>query len=226
MKGQVITAPSALKGFDCNSIVSTEAGRRLHALGHRFAVRYVRRNQVRSNDISTAEINQLFSAGLALMIVQHVESDRSWTPDATKGAQYGDNAASSCLALGIPRGVTVWLDLEGVAVGVPDEQVIRYCNIWYDRVAAVGYQPGIYVGWHAGLTADQLYRRLKFSRYWAAYNLNVDQYPAVRGICMKQREPTVEESRAVTFPIDGNTIKADKKGDLPTLFAPQEWDGR
>jgi hypothetical protein len=226
MNGHAIVSPSGIKGFDCNSVVTTQAGRALHALGHRFAVRYVRRSQPRVNDISEGEIAQIFPAGLALMIVQHVESDRSWKPDDTKGAQYGDNAASSCLALGIPRGVTVWLDLEGVAEGTDAEQIIRYCNIWYDRVAAVGYQPGIYVGWHAGLTPDQLYKRLKFSRYWAAYNLNRDQEPAVRGVCMKQREPTVPESQAVTFPIDGNSIRPDKAGDLPTLFAPEEWDGR
>lgn len=226
MNGTVVTAPGGIKGFDCNTHVSIEAGRALHKLGHRFAVRYVGREVERPNDLTSHEIADLFSAGLALMVVQHVESDQSWIPSDDKGRRYGEHAADVAKTLGVPSGVTVWLDLEGVSTLVADTTIIRYCNYWHDRVAAAGYQPGIYVGWHAGLTADQLYRRLKFARYWGAFNLNRDQEPAVRGICMKQREPTSTERTAVSFAIDGNTIKPDKKGDLPTLFAPDEWDGR
>lgn len=226
MNGVAITAPGGIKGFDCNTFVSTDSGRALHALGHRFAMRYVRRMQPRSNDLSTIEIENVFKAGLALMPVQHVESESSWIPSEDKGRMYGDNAASSALALGIPRGVTVWLDLEGVAVGTPAETVVRYCNLWFQRVFALGYQPGLYVGWHCGLSPEELSTRLRFTRYWAAYNLNRDQEPAGRGICMKQREATAEERAAVPFAIDGNSIRADKRGDYPTLFAPDEWDGR
>lgn len=195
MNGVAIAAPGGIKGFDCNTFVSTDSGRALHALGHRFALRYVRRLQPRSNDLSTAEIENLFKAGLALMPVQHVESESSWLPSDEKGRMFGDNAASSCLALGIPKGVTVWLDLEGVATGTPAEAIVRYCNLWFQRVAAVGYQPGLYVGWHCGLSPEQLYTRLRFQRYWAAYNLNRDQEPATRGVCMKQREATAPRAR-------------------------------
>jgi hypothetical protein len=43
---------------------------------------------------------------------------------------------------------------------------------------------------------------------------------------MKQRASTTEERRTIPFEIDGDTIHPDAKGDLPTLYAPDEWTGR
>jgi hypothetical protein len=60
-------------------------------------------------------------------------SASEWTPTDDKG-EYSDNAPArrSC---GIPRGVTVWLDLGAFDVR-RCRQVIRYCGIWHDRVIA------------------------------------------------------------------------------------------
>jgi hypothetical protein len=223
--GRVATAPSGTKAFDTNTVVSLNASRAFAAKGYRAVARYVPRLTARANDLSTGEIDNIFMGGLAVMPVQHVESAESWTPTDDKGRQYGHGAADHCLAIGIPGGTNVFLDLEGVAIGTPHEQVIRYCNYWHDVVASAGYLPGIYVGWHTILTPDELSRRLKFTRYWGAYNLNGDQMPSGRGLCMKQHEAKAgDKPDGISYEIDVDSISPDKQGGLPVVFAPQEWD--
>lgn len=217
---RAIQAPMC-RGFDCNTNVLPRQADVFRRAGYSFAVRYIKRTLQHPFDVTKNEVAALHSAGLALMLVQHVESERAWFPDANKGRIYGQNAVAHCVDLRAPAGITVWLDLEGVDQSVPDEQVIRYCNYWHDQVAAAGYLPGIYVGWHSGLSPDQLYRRLKFTRYWAAFNLNRDQYPSVRGVCMKQG--TTSSPNGIAFQIDSNTILGDRLGGFPTLWAPDEW---
>ncbi len=224
LRGAAITAYRDARGLDTNHPIPDAAARDFHTIGYRFAVRYVRREAKADNDLSRDEVARLFNAGLAVMPVQHVESEKAWYPSDSKGQLWGQNAVMAALECAIPSGVTLWLDLEGVAPGVQHEDVIRYCNFWYDRVYRGGYQPGIYVGWHCVLTPSELFNRLKFTRYWGAYNLNVDEYPATCGICMKQgvakpadRVPSFE------WDIDTNRVLGDKLGRLPTVFAPEEW---
>lgn len=218
-------APRGLRGFDANTPVTYEDARAFIDAGYRFAVRYVRRVVTASNDLSAIEFDALTCAGLAVMPVQHVESAESWSPTDTTGRAYGRQAGLAAHEIGITTGTTVWLDLEGVATDTKDEQIIRYCNYWHDAVAATGFQPGIYVGWHSGLTPAQLYGRLKFTRYWGAYNLNADQRPATCGVCMQQSAAKHEDRpRGVGFGFDINTVKGDALGRFPMMTAPDEWD--
>jgi hypothetical protein len=118
----------------------------------------------------------------------------------------------------------VWCDLEGVGSegphdGVDPRDVIQFLNNWHNQVGSAGYTPGLYVGYDPDLTADQLYRNLYFEHYWAAYNLNHDQVPAVRGVQMRQ---DLEQVLAgVRF--DPDTIHADLLGGLPLMLADAEW---
>lgn len=218
---EIVVAETGWRGFDTNQVVDADAAQAFAAMGYRFAVRYVPRQIEHPNDLSADETETLLAAGLCVMPVQHVESESSWTPTDDKGRSYGATAAESALAAGILLGSSVWLDLEGVAAGVDAEQVIRYCNYWFDRVASAGFLPGIYVGWHARLTPEQLYKRLRFARYWSAYNLNSDQYPAVCGVCMKQHAaPTHAKPVGVTLEIDVDVITGDALNRFPVLTGP------
>lgn len=118
----------------------------------------------------------------------------------------------------------VWCDLEGVTVGTPAQQVIDYCNNWHSTIAARGYVPGLYVGWHCGLSPSQLYLSLRFTHYWGAYNLNSDQVPTVRKLQMKQRErkPT-DEVPGFDMEFQVDTIRADALGGRPSLLAAEGW---
>lgn len=221
--GRAAECPAGVNGFDCDAPVSANAANAFRKAGYRFAVRYVPRLKPRSNDLSIPEISRLHQAGIAVSIVQHVESDASWEPTPEKGQNYGRVAATTCKSLGVPAGVTVWLDLEGVATFVPAAVTIMYARLWFTEVKGAGYQPGLYVGWHAGLDAQELYR-LPFARYWAAYNLNVDQRPARVGVCMKQRAARPGDlPKGVDFPIDTDLVTGDLIGRLPVMWAPDEW---
>lgn len=228
--GKVLPIPVNTRGFDCNRPVTALEADAFFALGYRFAVRYVPRIQAKSHDLSKDEIDHLLAGGLAVMPVQHVESESSWTPSLTKGDQYGRVAAAYSHTIGVLEKTCVWLDLEGVSTDFlpsPAERqaaTIAYCNAWYDRVLEGGFTPGIYVGWHAGLSAEQLFRRLKFQHYWGAFNLNRDQEPITRGIQMKQGVPKPADiPPGVKIAIDTNRVVGDKLGGLPLAFAPDEW---
>lgn len=223
-----ISAPRNLRGFDCNFPLSDMQARAMVKHGYRFAVRYVPRIKQATHDLTASEVKRLLDAGLGIMPVQHVEQE-NWTPTPDKGRSYGQMAAESATNCGILTGTSVWLDLEGVDVKTDPEDVIKYCNYWYDQVQQAGFLPGIYVGWHAILKPDQLYRRLKFQRYWSAYNLDKDQFPAVVGVCMKQGPA----NRAKDYPpgwdpskheIDTDIVTGDAQSRFPMVMAPDEWD--
>ena len=214
------SVPNGTRGFDCNQRITLAMAKAAHAANYRFAVRYVRRNQTHSYDLKIDEILDVLRGGLGLMVVQHVAPE-NWTPSAALGTTYGKTAAGECRDVGLPHGVSVWLDLEGVETGVPRSAVIGYCTAWYREVLAAGYRPGLYVGWHAGLSAQDLYHALPFSSYWSAYNLNRDMEPAVRGVQMRQSAAQLEDRVAgIDVEFDVDTIHTDAKGGTPSLLLP------
>lgn len=184
LSGVVQSAPRGTKGFDTDTPITASAAQQFRAQGYGFCVRFVGRLTQHASDLSYAEAQAILDAGLALMVVQRVQSEVGWTPSGALGTTYGANAAAFAGQAGIPAGVNVWLDLEGVAPGAAAADVIAYCESWYQGVAAAGYVPGIYVGWDPGLTAQQL-DSLPFQHYWGAYDVNADQEPAC-GWCLKQ----------------------------------------
>ncbi len=216
--------PDGVAGFDANATISASAASAFRAHGYRFCVRYVRREKHHPADLTADEATVLLDAGLGLMLVQYVESESAWRPSADKGVANGSTAASEAGRLGVPAGVTVWCDLEGVDVATPAQAVIDYCNHWHAAVAHAGFVPGLYVGYHAGLSPAQLYRSLRFTHYWGAYNLNADQAPAVRGLQMKQAERKAgDRIQGVTLDFQVDRVHADKLGGRPTLLAPDFW---
>jgi hypothetical protein len=222
--GHVFTAPDGVRGFDTAEIVAPKAAAAMRGHGYRFCVRYVRRDKPHASALSASEAKSLLGNGIGLMLVQYVESETSWNPTATKGTTNGRIAGAEAAKLGVPWGVTVWCDLEGVASRTASSKVIDYCNNWHLAVASAGYVPGLYVGYHAGLNATQLYRALRFSHYWSAYNLNTDQAPAVRGVQMRQAQRKQRDSvPSAGFDFQVDTIRADALGGRPTLLALEGW---
>jgi hypothetical protein len=224
LPGHVFTAPDGVRGFDTAERVTANAAAAFRRRGYRFCVRYVRRDKPHASALSVSEAKSLLSVGIGLMLVQYVESDTSWIPSAAKGTTNGGVAAAEAEKLGVPWGVTVWCDLEGVSPGTPAQTVIDYCNRWHSRVTGAGYVAGLYVGYRAGLTPTQLYRALRFTHYWGAYNLNSDLYPATRGLQMKQSIRGGKDAvsgTSIAFQVD--KIATDKLGGRPTLLALEGW---
>lgn len=218
---RVDSLPTGSRGIDCNTVLSLSSARAFAAKGFQFAVRYVRRSQPHDFDITMHERDTILSVGMGLMIVQHV-APPGWVPTSELGTSYGAVAVMECAKAGIPSGVSTWLDLEGVRPGLDHEQTIQFCNNWYDQVRGAGLQPGLYVGDAPGLTAKELYARLKFRNYWGAYNLNSDEIPMVRGLQMRQH--VAKEADFVpgfnSQNLDTDTIFVDALGNTPSVLVP------
>jgi hypothetical protein len=67
--------------------------------------------------------------------------------------------------------------------------VIHYCEAWYEAVSAAGYIPGLYVGSEALLNGRQLYD-LPFQHYWRSQS----QVPDIphRGYQVVQLSPPIQ----------------------------------
>lgn len=212
--------PPGTRGFDCNTNVTQADTEAFLKAGYRFAVRYVPRVTARRGDLTASEAITIVTAGLGLMAVQHVELP-GWHPSKDKGARYGEKAADHCRTCGLLPTTMCWLDLEEVSAESSATSIVEYCNAWHDAVLTGGFTPGIYVGYGAGLTAAELYHNLKFRRYWSAYNLNKDQYPAVRGVQMRQEAS--KSPHGIPYEIDADVAMADRKGDVPLVMAALNW---
>lgn len=224
LPGHIFSAPDGVRGIDTTERITPNTAAALHSHGYRFCVRYVRRDKPHASALNSPEARTILDSGLGLMLVQYVESESAWIPSAAKGSTNGNVAAAEAAKLGMPWGVTIWCDLEGVKVGTPRQRVIDYCNRWHTGVASAGYVPGLYVGYHPGLTSTQLYLKLRFSHYWGSFNLNSDQFPAVRGLQMKQsirRSEDIVSGVQLDFQVD--RVSADRLGGRPTLLALEGW---
>jgi hypothetical protein len=191
IQARIASLPAGTMGFDITTPLNAVTAKQYYAKGKRFVVRYVGRGDGSKNfiDISETEAQAIVDAGLGLCLVQHPLAE-GWSPNAAKGQQFGANAAALAGAAGLPFGMTLWLDLEGVASSAQAQDVIDYCNEWYDEVSSVGYAPGVYIGAAPGLTADQLYWDLKMTSYWRGGSSPASGVPADipnRGYQMIQR---------------------------------------
>jgi len=219
LPGTPRAATPGVKGFDINRVVTPGIAQSFVAAGYKYCIRYVGRLQMASHDLTTKEALTILDAGLALMIVQHFKGE-GWRPDGPTGTQYGTNAGRFSKEIGVPAGVSVWCDLEGVAAGTPAQDVIDFCNNWFDQVQAAGFVPGLYVGNSAGLSANQLFQKLRFKHYWRAYNLNDDEVPATRGVQLRQKTGKGSVGGVTTGEYDDDVTQTDALGGNAVWLAP------
>jgi len=119
---------------------------------------------VSSQDLTEQEATDILNSGLALMPVQHARK-HGWSPNQTLGQKDGQEASANAETVGFPDRVSLWCDLEGVNRSAQAQDVIDYCEAWYEAVSAAGYIPGLYVGAEGLLNGRQLYD-LSFQHYW------------------------------------------------------------
>jgi hypothetical protein len=211
--------PTGSKGFDCNTTVSSYTALKFAAAGYRFAVRYVRRVDHHEFDITPKELVDLFKAGLAVMLVQHVAPPAGIRPvgSVASTARRRPRKRDARVRRSAARSGAIsrkWGTAPIRAMSSPT------ATTGATRCGA-GFDPGLYVGYRCGLSADDLYGQLKFQRYWAAYNLDKPNYPAVRGVQMRQYEAkSADHVPGVSFEFDVNLIGRDAMGGTPALMLP------
>ena len=215
-----MAAVPGTQGFDTDTrLVAASAGQ-LFGAGFQFAVRYLSRTTSQNpGDLGGTEAETILGAGLALMAVQHCPL-AGWAPTAALGGSYGQAAALNATTIGLPIGVSLWLDLEGVASYATAANTIAYVNAWAGEVADASFVPGLYVGANQPLTGDELYWRLKVSRYWRSAS-RVPDIP-YRGYCLAQAlmPSPVSNGANGDISIDRDVIMADAFGGVPIWLAP------
>lgn len=215
LPGKVEKSPSGSKGFDCNTPLTASTAKAFHDAGFAFVLRYVPRNYDTnpaspSGNITRGEAQTILDAGLALMIVQHVAAS-PWDPTGELGMSYGQFAVSNCQAIGLPRGVNVFLDLEGVRAGTDPQHVLDYAGTWASFVADGGYVPGLYVGASCGISASQIVT-LPFKQFWRSGSSSTPQIGAP-GYSMQQ---TISASLVLSgVAYDSDVISTDQNGGTP-----------
>ena len=171
LPGEVEGAIGSVPGFDSDTTISLALAQQCYALGYKFCVRYLSLGQEAPGDLSAQEATDILNSGLALMPVQHFRTASS--PNQSLGRQDGQNATANAQSVGFPAGVNLWCDLEGVDPAAQAQDVIAYCEAWYQAANAAGYVPGLYVGAGALLTGQQLYD-LSFQHYWQSASIVPD----------------------------------------------------
>lgn len=215
LAGSIAAAAPGAQGFDTDSEVVPVTANALRKAGFEFAVRYLSRGSgQQAGDLSAAEAQAILGAGLALMGVQHCARP-GWLPTAELGDSYGQAATTNAAAVGLPTGLTLWLDLEGVATYATAADAIAYCNAWAARVDAAGFISGLYVGAQQPLSADDLYWRLRVKHYWRS----ASRVPEVslRGYQLIQ---AIAPSPVAGLALDRDVTMADGFGGVPIWLAP------
>lgn len=141
----------------------------------------------------------------------------------TLAGEYEDGAQDELAqlrALGIPAGVTVWLDLEGMKAWKDDPvQLCAKIDAWAAPVADAGYVAGLYCGVPQPLTSKELGDRPRITRYWAGQGRQVDRFgnlsEPTAGYCMRQFFPSVTWCGVL---LDANMTGQDYRGRLPTML--------
>ena len=188
LRGEVQGAISSVPGFDCNATLSANLACQFFAQGYKFCFRYLSRGQMSSQDLTEQEATDILNSGLALMPVQHARK-QGWSPNQALGQQDGQEASANAQTVGFPDRVSLWCDLEGVNSSAQAQDVIDYCEAWYEAVSAAGYIPGLYVGAEGLLNGRQLYD-LSFQHYWRSQS----QVPDIphRGYQVIQFGPSIQ----------------------------------
>lgn len=224
MTVKIATLPAGSRGFDANrrlTMADVAAARELDSEGRSrfdFVMRYLRRQGETGHDLTASEAISIVRGGLALGVVQHVDRE-GWYPGPRVGAMYGATAAEEARSCGIVRGAQLWCDLEGVNRFAEVADIRAYARAWCAAVHGAGYKDGLYVGDGSGLNAQQLYQ-LPFKAYWGAYNLDKDQRPAVRGLCMRQHSGASRDFLPgfTNQDMDLDTVQEDALGGLPLFL--------
>ena len=210
LAGRVVAATPGAAGFDTDTVLTAATARAFAADGFQFAIRYLSRDAIQAGgDLTDAEAEDILQAGLALMAVQHV-APAGWTPSGKLGRRYGLYAAINARRVGLPSGVTLWLDLEGVAAGTPADRIIDYCDTWADVVTDAGYVAGLYVGADCGLTGEQI--ATTRTRYFWRSGSTVPDVPG-RGYCLLQTIAANTSLDGVAY--DDDAVQTDRTGNTP-----------
>jgi hypothetical protein len=201
---KVVPVPLGSRGADMAAALTFTNAADLKTAGLDYVTRYV-------GGISGAELALIHAAGLGLQLVTYSRAP-GWTPSAALGAGDGAGDVAHLHALGIPAGMLVWIDLEGVSGSAAD--VIAWVEARAAALVGAGYIAGLYVGAGEVLNAAQLYALRGVTRYWRAFNQGIPEPRC--GWCQFQTFPPNQTLHGVE--IDRDFVQSDYEGRTPLML--------
>lgn len=195
-------ASGSMLGIDCVTQLSAADCSALAGLGIRFAGRYL-------GHIPAAELDAILDSSLQLLCIGGDARTSDWS--AQTGASDAATTLAAAKALGLPGGVTIFLDLEGD--GMTADGVNAYALAWARAIQAGGYLSGLYAGSGCPLDGAALYE-LPVTAYWAPCT---PYYSPSCGFQVVQAHPG--DQTFAGLEVDFDLIQADYKGRWPVLVA-------
>lgn len=172
------------------------------------------------SDLTAAEVTTIISSGLILYFVNHSRLP-GWIPSAAEGAADAKTDIANLQKLGVPAGVHMCFDLEGVGGGVASvTSLVAHLDAYASAIIAAGYTPALYVGDQSLLTGTQLYD-LAFFLYWHSASRVVDVTGAEAGpeCGWSVYQGSITEVKLFGVTIDWDFIGGDFHGRLPVGVA-------
>jgi hypothetical protein len=200
----IVQAPFPAFGFDCVTVMDQTRASALKAAGMAFAIRYL-------GSVTATELNIILNAGLLFMPVTFSRAP-GWVPTVGMGTADGQTDVQHLTSASIPKGCTVWIDLEGTAGG--PQAVADWVNERATVIQSAGYDVGLYVGSGDALNSQQLYSLAQIDRYWKS--LSDVPTPAGCGFCMMQLYKTITLAGTE---IDVDCIQYDMRDRLPLMVS-------
>lgn len=194
-------ATDGMQGVDCVTVLDAVHCTALRLNGIQFAGRYL-------GHISAAELDAILSAGLLCTFVAGYSRSPGWVPTEAEGQADGASAVQHALALGLPQGVTIWLDLETWLGGDP----VAWVNAAARVIQAADFEAGLYVGYDDVPLSPLALYALAVTRYWKSCSRTPT--PATRGFCMVQSAPN---TWVAGVQVDRNVVKVDALGAVPMM---------
>jgi hypothetical protein len=177
--------------------------------GLKFAVRYL-------GSLSASESETILAAGLGLMPVTYGQganwSPTSGGPAANMGTAAGRTDLQHLANAGLPKGCTVWIDLEGVSPSATAADVGAWVNARASVLRSAGWDAGLYVGADSVLNSAELYALVSIDRYWKSLS---DVSTPTCGWSLIQLYKTVTIAGTE---VDVDAIQYDYQSRLPNMI--------
>lgn len=158
-------SPYVVKAFDTLSHVGLPQAQALSKLGFSVALLY-------ANTATLDDIENCAASGLGIAFILEGLA-ASTQPSNALGASNATGALNRLAWMGIPKGFSLMIDLEGNGHEAADW--IAYATGASQAASAAGAKPGYYVGEGIGLTSAELYALPGFP-YWKGLSRVVDRH--------------------------------------------------
>jgi len=221
--------------IDASTAINLETAKRFKAAGVSTVMRYIRRDKYVMEkpdghwpeSLSKLELSWLLAAGLDVGLFQFARFNGANYLSKTAGESIGEAAAWNVKALGIPNGMTCFVDAEWYDAPTSrvkrywyNRRVLAYLRAWGRSYHAGGGRPGCYEAYD-GLSGRQWYGLPKYRSYYCSAMKGPRMLgdPQPRGFCAWQGlEHSGGKASRGRPPVFGTAIDTgqshyDRKGD-------------